>query len=149
MRVCLCGKCVEGKVSSGFDDLVILSDGQEANWEVVERILFIYAKLNPGHSYVQVSGQTKSRPQLHLGQFVCDILRLLRLQCGRWHLQSMLLLQLLRQTLLIRFCHWTLYLLVEVKVNELFLTHPAEFDVLVISGLFQLFYFCLSSTVDQ
>jgi len=47
-------KCVEGKVSSGFDDLVVLADGQEANWEVVERILFIYAKLNPGHSYVQV-----------------------------------------------------------------------------------------------
>jgi len=47
-------KCVEGKVSSGYDDLVVLADGQEANWEVVERILFIYAKLNPGHSYVQV-----------------------------------------------------------------------------------------------
>ena len=48
-------KCVEGKVSSGFEDLVVLADGQEANWEVVERILFIYAKLNPGHGYVQVS----------------------------------------------------------------------------------------------
>jgi len=48
-------ECVEGKVSSGFDDLVVLADGQEANWEVVERILFIYAKLNPGHSYVQAS----------------------------------------------------------------------------------------------
>lgn len=54
-RVCVCVKCVEGKVSSDFDDLVVLSDGQEANWEVVERILFIYAKLNPGHSYVQAS----------------------------------------------------------------------------------------------
>ena len=43
--------------SSGYDDLVVLSDGQEANWEVVERVLFIYAKLNPGHSYVQVSSQ--------------------------------------------------------------------------------------------
>jgi len=31
----------------------ILSEGQEAHWEVVERILFIYAKLNPGTSYVQ------------------------------------------------------------------------------------------------
>ncbi|XP_035225794.1 TBC1 domain family member 13-like [Stegodyphus dumicola] len=30
-----------------------LSCGQEAHWEVVERILFIYAKLNPGQSYVQ------------------------------------------------------------------------------------------------
>lgn len=27
--------------------------GQEAHWEVVERILFLYAKLNPGQSYVQ------------------------------------------------------------------------------------------------
>ncbi|CAF0740171.1 unnamed protein product [Brachionus calyciflorus] len=27
--------------------------GQEAHWEIVERILFIYAKLNPGCSYVQ------------------------------------------------------------------------------------------------
>ena len=52
--VCVCTKCVEGKGSSGFDELVVLADGQEANWEVVERILFIYAKLNPGHSYVQV-----------------------------------------------------------------------------------------------
>lgn len=30
-----------------------LAEGQEAHWEVVERILFIYAKLNPGQSYVQ------------------------------------------------------------------------------------------------
>uniref|UniRef100_A0A2L2YG29 TBC1 domain family member 13 n=1 Tax=Parasteatoda tepidariorum TaxID=114398 RepID=A0A2L2YG29_PARTP len=30
-----------------------LSQGQEAHWEVVERILFLYAKLNPGQSYVQ------------------------------------------------------------------------------------------------
>lgn len=52
--MCVCVKCVEGKVSSGFEDLVVLADGQEANWEVVERILFIYAKLNPGHGYVQV-----------------------------------------------------------------------------------------------
>jgi len=51
----MCVKCVEGKVSSGFEEFVVLADGQEANWEVVERILFIYAKLNPGHSYVQVS----------------------------------------------------------------------------------------------
>ena len=27
--------------------------GQEAHWEVVQRILFLYAKLNPGQSYVQ------------------------------------------------------------------------------------------------
>ena len=30
-----------------------LEDGQEAHWEVLERILFIYAKLNPGQGYVQ------------------------------------------------------------------------------------------------
>ncbi|XP_064457412.1 TBC1 domain family member 13-like isoform X2 [Ornithodoros turicata] len=30
-----------------------LPDGQEAHWEVVERILFLYAKLNPGVGYVQ------------------------------------------------------------------------------------------------
>ncbi|XP_022256347.1 LOW QUALITY PROTEIN: TBC1 domain family member 13-like [Limulus polyphemus] len=30
-----------------------LPPGEEAHWEVVERILFIYAKLNPGQSYVQ------------------------------------------------------------------------------------------------
>ncbi|CAH1786642.1 unnamed protein product [Owenia fusiformis] len=30
-----------------------LSEGQEAHWEVVERILFIYGKLNPGQGYVQ------------------------------------------------------------------------------------------------
>jgi len=30
-----------------------LSEGQEAHWEVVERMLFIYAKLNPGVGYVQ------------------------------------------------------------------------------------------------
>ncbi|KAL7980850.1 hypothetical protein Chor_002004, partial [Crotalus horridus] len=31
----------------------VLPDGSEAHWEVVERILFIYAKLNPGIAYVQ------------------------------------------------------------------------------------------------
>ncbi|XP_054723078.1 TBC1 domain family member 13-like [Uloborus diversus] len=30
-----------------------LSPGQEAHWEVVERVLFLYAKLNPGQGYVQ------------------------------------------------------------------------------------------------
>ncbi|ESP04816.1 hypothetical protein LOTGIDRAFT_156039 [Lottia gigantea] len=37
------------------DEYAVLPDGQEAHWEVVERILFIYAKLNPGLNYVQVS----------------------------------------------------------------------------------------------
>ena len=41
---------------SRVDDFVVLPEGQEAHWEVAERILFIYAKLNPGQGYVQVSG---------------------------------------------------------------------------------------------
>lgn len=35
------------------DEYQYLPQGQEAHWEVVERILFLYAKLNPGQSYVQ------------------------------------------------------------------------------------------------
>lgn len=30
-----------------------MDEGQEAHWEVVQRILFLYAKLNPGQGYVQ------------------------------------------------------------------------------------------------
>jgi hypothetical protein len=32
---------------------VTLGENEEAHWEVVERILFVYAKLNPGQGYVQ------------------------------------------------------------------------------------------------
>lgn len=39
--------------STTTEDYHPLSPGSEAHWEVVERILFIYAKLNPGQSYVQ------------------------------------------------------------------------------------------------
>ncbi|XP_062516273.1 TBC1 domain family member 13-like [Corticium candelabrum] len=39
--------------SSVSEEYYVLAEGQEAHWEVVERILFIYAKLNPGVSYVQ------------------------------------------------------------------------------------------------
>ncbi|XP_065646815.1 TBC1 domain family member 13 isoform X2 [Hydra vulgaris] len=35
------------------EDYTTLEDGKEAHWQVVERILFIYAKLNPGLAYVQ------------------------------------------------------------------------------------------------
>ena len=35
------------------EDYEPMTEGQEAHWEVVERILFLYAKLNPGQSYVQ------------------------------------------------------------------------------------------------
>nr|CAB3266825.1 TBC1 domain family member 13 [Phallusia mammillata] len=31
----------------------LMTQGQEAHWEVVERMLFVYAKLNPGTGYVQ------------------------------------------------------------------------------------------------
>jgi len=35
------------------EDYAPLSQGLEAHWEVVERLLFLYAKLNPGQGYVQ------------------------------------------------------------------------------------------------
>jgi len=35
------------------EDYAPLTKGDEAHWEVVERILFLYAKLNPGQGYVQ------------------------------------------------------------------------------------------------
>ena len=35
------------------EDYQPLQQGAEAHWEVVQRILFVYAKLNPGQSYVQ------------------------------------------------------------------------------------------------
>ncbi|XKL69612.1 hypothetical protein PGB90_007381 [Kerria lacca] len=36
-----------------LEDYSPLEEGCEAHWEVVERILFLYAKLNPGQGYVQ------------------------------------------------------------------------------------------------
>lgn len=38
---------------SSVNEYQVLPSGCEAHWEVVERILFIYAKLNPGIAYVQ------------------------------------------------------------------------------------------------
>ncbi|KAJ0183732.1 hypothetical protein K1T71_000155 [Dendrolimus kikuchii] len=38
-------------INSG--DYAPLNEGCEAHWEVVERMLFLYAKLNPGQGYVQ------------------------------------------------------------------------------------------------
>lgn len=35
------------------EDYAPLAEGSEAHWEVVERLLFLYAKLNPGQGYVQ------------------------------------------------------------------------------------------------
>ena len=41
------------KQQSSSGDYKPLETGAEAHWEVVERILFLYAKLNPGQGYVQ------------------------------------------------------------------------------------------------
>ncbi|XP_075761264.1 TBC1 domain family member 13 isoform X1 [Pelodiscus sinensis] len=40
-------------VPNSLSEYEVLPNGCEAHWEVVERILFIYAKLNPGIAYVQ------------------------------------------------------------------------------------------------
>lgn len=40
-------------VKKALEDYAPMEEGKEAHWEVVERILFIYAKLNPGQGYVQ------------------------------------------------------------------------------------------------
>ena len=52
----LISKSIASTYSSAFDEqseYSHLPDGQEAHWEIVQRILFIFAKLNPGQSYVQ------------------------------------------------------------------------------------------------
>ncbi|XP_037933212.1 TBC1 domain family member 13 isoform X2 [Teleopsis dalmanni] len=36
-----------------FESYSAMEEGQEAHWEIVQRILFLYAKLNPGQGYVQ------------------------------------------------------------------------------------------------
>jgi len=40
-------------VKKAAEDYAPMAEGSEAHWEVVERILFLYAKLNPGQGYVQ------------------------------------------------------------------------------------------------
>ncbi|XP_065347982.1 TBC1 domain family member 13 isoform X1 [Cloeon dipterum] len=40
-------------VKKATEDYAPMEEGSEAHWEVVERILFLYAKLNPGQGYVQ------------------------------------------------------------------------------------------------
>lgn len=40
-------------VRKAQEDYAPMAEGSEAHWEVVERILFLYAKLNPGQGYVQ------------------------------------------------------------------------------------------------
>lgn len=38
---------------SSSESYEAMEEGSEAHWEVVQRILFLYAKLNPGLGYVQ------------------------------------------------------------------------------------------------
>lgn len=40
-------------IKKATEDYMPMPEGQEAHWEVVERLLFLYAKLNPGQGYVQ------------------------------------------------------------------------------------------------
>lgn len=40
-------------IKKASEDYAPMAEGMEAHWEVVERILFLYAKLNPGQGYVQ------------------------------------------------------------------------------------------------
>ncbi|XP_039763274.1 TBC1 domain family member 13 [Pararge aegeria] len=54
-------------VTSG--DYTPLNEGCEAHWEVVERMLFLYAKLNPGQGYVQGMNEIIG-PIYHT--FACD-----------------------------------------------------------------------------
>ena len=46
-------KNVSSTVISDDSEYEVLLDGCEAHWEVVERILFVFSKLNSGQSYVQ------------------------------------------------------------------------------------------------
>ncbi len=41
------------KKKEDTSEYAYLPDGQEAHWEVIQRILYIYAKLNSGDKYVQ------------------------------------------------------------------------------------------------
>ncbi|XP_024081658.1 TBC1 domain family member 13 isoform X2 [Cimex lectularius] len=56
-------------VRKASEDYAPLAEGSEAHWEVVERILFLYAKLNPGQGYVQGMNEIIG-PIYHV--FACD-----------------------------------------------------------------------------
>ncbi|KAK0180939.1 hypothetical protein PV327_003268 [Microctonus hyperodae] len=56
-------------VRKATEDYAPLAEGGEAHWEVLERILFIYAKLNPGQGYVQGMNEIVG-PIYHA--FACD-----------------------------------------------------------------------------
>lgn len=42
-----------GSCDDIMDELLVSDENEEYHWQVVARILFIFAKLNPGQSYVQ------------------------------------------------------------------------------------------------
>ncbi|XP_011868245.1 PREDICTED: TBC1 domain family member 13 isoform X3 [Vollenhovia emeryi] len=56
-------------VRKATEDYAPLAEGGEAHWEVLERILFLYAKLNPGQGYVQGMNEIVG-PIYHA--FACD-----------------------------------------------------------------------------
>lgn len=56
-------------VKKATEDYAPLDEGGEAHWEVLERILFLYAKLNPGQGYVQGMNEIIG-PIYHA--FACD-----------------------------------------------------------------------------
>ncbi|XP_024879973.1 TBC1 domain family member 13 isoform X2 [Temnothorax curvispinosus] len=62
-------KQIAVSVRKATEDYAPLAEGGEAHWEVLERILFIYAKLNPGQGYVQGMNEIVG-PIYHA--FACD-----------------------------------------------------------------------------
>ncbi|KAJ8959460.1 hypothetical protein NQ318_022157 [Aromia moschata] len=56
-------------ITKANEDYAPMDEGKEAHWEVVERILFLYAKLNPGQGYVQGMNEIIG-PIYHA--FACD-----------------------------------------------------------------------------
>ncbi|VEN55951.1 unnamed protein product [Callosobruchus maculatus] len=56
-------------VKKATEDYAPMTEGREAHWEVVERVLFLYAKLNPGQGYVQGMNEIVG-PIYHA--FACD-----------------------------------------------------------------------------
>ncbi|KAH0955330.1 hypothetical protein HN011_003928 [Eciton burchellii] len=56
-------------IRKATEDYAPLTEGGEAHWEVLERILFLYAKLNPGQGYVQGMNEIVG-PIYHA--FACD-----------------------------------------------------------------------------
>ncbi|XP_025996040.1 TBC1 domain family member 13 isoform X1 [Solenopsis invicta] len=62
-------KQIAVSVRKASEDYAPLAEGGEAHWEVLERILFLYAKLNPGQGYVQGMNEIVG-PIYHA--FACD-----------------------------------------------------------------------------